>query len=87
MGDRLKAVKPTLFLGVPRVWEKIAEKMKAIGASGKGAKKKISTWAKAKGLEHQRNCQIGGTGAYPPFYGVAEAIVLKKVEQCSIHPV
>ena len=46
--DRLQSVKPTLFLGVPRVWEKIAEKMKAIGASITGVKKKISTWAKVK---------------------------------------
>jgi len=33
LGDRLRAVKPTVFLGVPRVWEKIAEKVKAIGAT------------------------------------------------------
>lgn len=79
--DRLQSVKPTLFLGVPRVWEKIAEKMKAIGASITGVKKKISTWAKAKGLEHQRACQLGGTGEYPPFYGVAEAIVLGNVKK------
>jgi len=33
IGDRLRAVRPTLFLGVPRVWEKVAEKVKAIGAA------------------------------------------------------
>lgn len=32
IGDRLRAVRPTMFLGVPRVWEKIAEKMKAMVA-------------------------------------------------------
>ena len=32
VGERLKMIKPTIFLGVPRVWEKIAEKMKKIGA-------------------------------------------------------
>merc|ERR1719158_2368982 len=65
IGDRLRFVKPTVFLGVPRVWEKIAEKMKAVGAKTKGVKKAIAAWAKAKGLEHQRNCQLGGTGAKP----------------------
>lgn len=40
VGNRLRAVKPTLFLGVPRVWEKIALKIKKIGAQTKGIKKK-----------------------------------------------
>ena len=39
IGDRLRTVEPTVFLGVPRVWEKIAEKMKAVGKSTKGLKK------------------------------------------------
>ncbi len=29
--ETLKEVQPTLFFGVPRVWEKIQEKMVAIG--------------------------------------------------------
>ena len=69
--DRLEAVKPTLFLGVPRVWEKIAETMKKAGAQITGVKKKVSTWAKAKGLVHANNMQLGGSGAYPCCYGLA----------------
>mmetsp|Transcript_31410 Transcript_31410/g.61216 ORF Transcript_31410/g.61216 Transcript_31410/m.61216 type:complete len:754 (-) Transcript_31410:236-2497(-) len=80
VGDRLRSVKPTLFLGVPRVWEKIAEKMKAIGAQTKGLKKKISTWAKSKGLEHARNCNLGGSGVVPSNYARAEKLVLSKVK-------
>ena len=34
--ENLKRVRPTRFLGVPRVWEKIAEKMQEIGQSNKG---------------------------------------------------
>jgi long-subunit acyl-CoA synthetase (AMP-forming) len=49
IGDRLRAVKPTVFLGIPRVWEKIADKVKAIGASTKGLKKKVATFAKGRG--------------------------------------
>lgn len=78
-GDRLRAVQPTYFLGVPRVWEKIAEKMKALGAKTKGLKLKIAKFAKDKGLEHARNCEMGGNGEYPPFYGIAEKLVLSKV--------
>jgi hypothetical protein len=67
--------------GVPRVWEKISEKMRAIGASIEGLKKKISTWAKAKGLEHAMACQVGGDGSYPCMYGLADKLVLSKVKE------
>ena len=49
--DNLNWAKPTLFLGVPRVWEKIMEKMKEKAREIKGLKKKISTKAKAVGLK------------------------------------
>jgi len=80
LGDRLRTVKPTVFLGVPRVWEKIAEKMKAVGAKVTGTKRKLANWAKSKGLQYQENMQLGGTGARPSNYGLAEALVLKKVK-------
>jgi len=81
LGDRLKSVKPTIFLGVPRVYEKISEKLKAVGAATKGIKKKLSTWAKGKGLAHQTACQLGGDGSYPPMYGLADKLVLNKIKQ------
>ena len=42
----MKRVRPTRFLGVPRVWEKIAEKMQEVGRSSKGVKKILANWAK-----------------------------------------
>lgn len=80
LAERLRMVKPTVFLGVPRVWEKIAEKMKAIGEKVTGTKKKIATWAKAKGLAYQENMQMGGSGKRPSNYGLADSLVLKKVK-------
>ena len=47
------------------VWEKIADKMRAVGASVTGLKKKISTWAKEKALIKGREAQLGGTGEVP----------------------
>jgi long-chain-fatty-acid--CoA ligase ACSBG len=82
VGDRLRAVRPTLFLGVPRVWEKVAEKMKAVGASTTGLKKTLSTWAKGKSLEHQMNCQLGGDGSAPFGHGLA-SVLLNKVRGVS----
>lgn len=51
----LQEVRPTYFLGVPRVWEKIYEKMKEIGASSGPVKKLIADWAKYHGLQHRIN--------------------------------
>ena len=79
--NTLQAVQPTMFIGVPRVWEKISETMKAIGASITGAKKKVSTWGKAKGTAHWENMEMGGTGEYPCCYGLASKLVHSKVKQ------
>lgn len=38
-------------MGVPRVWEKMQEKMKAVGAKSSTIKRKVATWAKGVGLE------------------------------------
>jgi len=42
----LCAARPTVFFGVPRVFEKFAEALQAVGAKTTGLKKKVSTWAK-----------------------------------------
>ena len=95
ISDRLKTVKPTIFLGVPRVWEKIAEKMMAIGKSTTGMKLKIAKWSKAKGLEHARAMNLpgyspdwvpsgtvtSGDGHFPAMYGLADKLVLGKVKE------
>eukprot|EP00811_Abedinium_folium_P000998 NODE_10914_length_1321_cov_3.434673.p1 GENE.NODE_10914_length_1321_cov_3.434673~~NODE_10914_length_1321_cov_3.434673.p1 ORF type:complete len:432 (+),score=94.60 NODE_10914_length_1321_cov_3.434673:99-1298(+) len=62
--DRLISARPTIFLGVPLVWEKIADKIRVMGAQTKGTKKCIATWAKGLGLKHAKNMQIGGSGRY-----------------------
>ena len=49
LGGTLKEVRPHVFLGVPRVWEKMQDSMQTAGRSITGLKKKISTWAKGVG--------------------------------------
>merc|ERR1739846_19554 len=65
LGDRLRICQPTIFLGVPLVWEKLADRIRAVGASSTGLKKTMSTWAKGKALEHARSLRLGGSGAVP----------------------
>ncbi|XP_041975814.1 very long-chain-fatty-acid--CoA ligase bubblegum-like isoform X2 [Aricia agestis] len=50
--ETLKEVRPTRFLGVPRVWEKMYERIMAVGASNGSIKRCIAQWAKDKGSKH-----------------------------------
>jgi len=79
LGENLTEVRPTIFVGVPRVWEKIQAKMVAAGQENPWPKKKIAAWARKKGLAggyaHQRG------KAYPPLYGLADKLVFSKVKE------
>jgi long-subunit acyl-CoA synthetase (AMP-forming) len=79
LGDTLREVRPHYFLAVPRVWEKIQEKIMAAGAKNPPLKKKIAAWARRQGL-------VGGYAdqqrvAKSPLYAVANALVFKKVRK------
>jgi len=50
LGVTLKEVRPTIFLGVPRVWEKMQEAMTAAGKANGAFKKWIASYARGVGL-------------------------------------
>ena len=77
LGETLREVRPTLFLGVPRVWEKIQAKMVAAGAQGKPLQKKIAAWARRVGLKAGYAEQQGE--ARPFVLPVAKKLVFDKV--------
>jgi long-chain-fatty-acid--CoA ligase ACSBG len=77
----MKDVRPTFFFAVPRVWEKISEKMIQIGRETTGIKKSIATWAKSCGTAHIKMSQYGAGGGQPFGYGCANAIVLSKIKE------
>ncbi|XP_046571351.1 long-chain-fatty-acid--CoA ligase ACSBG2-like isoform X3 [Haliotis rubra] len=87
LGQTLKEIRPTSFFGVPRVWEKMMERMLAIGKETTGLKKKISTWAKGVGLKGNYNLQNGFSkrgksckrAGLPFGFGIANALVFSKV--------
>ncbi|KAM4708327.1 long-chain-fatty-acid--CoA ligase ACSBG2 isoform 1-T1 [Discoglossus pictus] len=76
----LREVRPTAFLGVPRVWEKMQEKMKAVGAKSSTIKRKVATWAKEVGLETNLK-KMNGSSPHPMKYHVAKKLVFKKVRK------
>uniref|UniRef100_A0A0P4W6D2 long-chain-fatty-acid--CoA ligase n=2 Tax=Scylla olivacea TaxID=85551 RepID=A0A0P4W6D2_SCYOL len=55
----LLEVQPTCFMGVPRVWEKMYEKMQEAEASVGGLKKIILSWAKYHGLNYYNAIRDG----------------------------
>jgi long-chain-fatty-acid--CoA ligase ACSBG len=84
----LAAVKPTIFFGVPRVWEKIMAKIKAKGADSKGLKKSLVGWAKGvaaaysdarQGFNSSGECNFK-TASSPCGYSCADCLVLSKVK-------
>jgi long-chain-fatty-acid--CoA ligase ACSBG len=91
--NRLTFVRPTFFLGVPRVYEKFQEALQEAGKktaalTGLQARmpiicciKKTSCirWSKKQGLNSMRELQVGGTGHTSACYGLAEAAILSKV--------
>jgi long-subunit acyl-CoA synthetase (AMP-forming) len=79
LGDNLREVRPTMFVGVPRVWEKMQAKMAAAGAQNSGLKKKIAAWARGKGLANGYARQEGNPP--PAFFNMAHKLVFSKVRE------
>lgn len=50
--ENLKLAKPTTFFAVPRVWEKIYEKMMQVGSQSGTIKKMLGNWAKNQSLQY-----------------------------------
>ena len=65
---------------MPRVWEKIEEKIKLAGKDTKGLKRKVADWAKKEALAH--NLQMNaGKDSKSLSYRLAQKIVLSKVHE------
>ena len=59
IGDNLKEVKPQLFTTVPRLLEKVYEKIMSKGAELTGVKRKLFDWAVALGEKYDNNKSPG----------------------------
>ena len=76
--NTLKEVRPTRFLGVPRVWEKIEEKMREIAKQNSGVKKMIANWAKQAAFEHHAERMAGRPGN-SLRYRIARKLILSRI--------
>ncbi len=79
LGENLREVRPHVFMGVPRVWEKIQAQMQAAGAEAPALRRKIAAWARGVGARVE---QAYDQGYQPPLaYGLAKKLVFDKVRK------
>ncbi len=77
--DNLREIRPHVFFGVPRVWEKIQAGIEATAARNSGLKRRIGRWARAQGLAGGYADQKGERR--PLLYGLADRLVFRKVRE------
>ncbi len=77
--ENLREVRPHLFLGVPRVWEKIQAGIQAAGAQAGPLRRRIVSWARAVGLAGGYADQEGRPR--PWSYGLVDRLVFSKVRE------
>ncbi|XP_007952683.1 long-chain-fatty-acid--CoA ligase ACSBG2 [Orycteropus afer afer] len=76
--NTLHQVRPTSFLGVPRIWEKMQEKIKENSTKSSALKKKVFSWARNIGLQVNTKRMLGVHDP-PMSYHMAKALVFSKV--------
>ncbi|NXF81545.1 ACBG2 ligase, partial [Sclerurus mexicanus] len=78
--ETLREVRPTAFLAVPRVWEKMEEKMKSIGMKSSAFRRKVASWAKGVGLQTNLK-RMNGYSEESVNFRVAKHLVYRKVRK------
>jgi long-chain acyl-CoA synthetase len=80
--ENLKEIQPTLFFGVPRIWEKFHAKISAGMANAKGAKKHLVAWAQRVGSRVSAlRCEgKEPTGLLAVEYAAAKRLVFDKLK-------
>lgn len=79
--DNLAEVRPTIFIGVPRIFEKVYEKAKLKASQNGGAKEKIFDWAMDVAVKYARH---GEDGTSVPLglkikHAIADKLVYSKL--------
>ena len=81
--DNLREVRPTIFVGVPRIFEKVYAKAKLKAAQTGGLKEKIFDWAMGKAREYARANAWGEpvSSALAIKHELADRLVFSKLRQ------
>lgn len=79
LSKTLRQVRPTRFLGVPRVYEKMHEKMLEIGSNQNFLMRAIGSWAKSVTLQHHLDIMAGKPNSSIQ-YQLAKKFIISKVK-------
>jgi len=81
--DNLKSIRPTIFCGVPRVWEKMRDKMTEAESKASPFKRAIMRWAKCAASKYHNQVMAGqiplGVEHGSLSFRLAHKLVLSKV--------
>lgn len=77
LADDLREIRPSFFLGVPRVWEKIQSVIQAAGAEASPIRRQLVAWARRVGLQSGLADQEGLPR--PRTHWLAERLVFARV--------
>lgn len=79
--DALAEVRPTCFLGVPRVWEKFEAALRARLGQATGLRARLASWAMATELSAFRTQVERGAESYMPLSRrIARGLVIDKIK-------
>lgn len=80
--DNLKEVQPTVFFGVPRIWEKFHAAVRGRLAQVTGARKRLIEWAMgvARRVHAHRNRGEAPSTVLALQYGLAQRLVFRKLK-------
>jgi long-chain acyl-CoA synthetase len=83
VGDLLGEIKPTLFAGVPRFYEKVMQKVTDKVANAPAVKRSLFNWALDLGKERSRTHLTSRTAgaSFAARYALADKLVLSKVRE------
>ncbi len=79
--ENLKEARPTIFFGVPRIWEKFYAKLSAGMSAATGVKAKLLSWARGVGEKwsHHKMYGTSPSGGLKLQYALAHKLIFSKV--------
>jgi long-subunit acyl-CoA synthetase (AMP-forming) len=75
--DNLREIRPTRFVGVPRVWEKVQERLQEVARQSNPLKRTVANWAKSIAAEQHQAVREGRRKAESISYKLAKNLVLR----------